>query len=218
MSWDSLEAATGVWFSNLVAIYHGQRTKIRHETEAKILAVSAPATGDPGQYIDCTGSTRRLQALSAQGHSYAVLSAAADTAPNRVMSIANGRQPTIRRDLARRITAAYEQLRATPPSPSRHTQRTLNVARSKGWRDPQWWEDYGHIDDPTFDPATADRELNFFERAQLRREEIKHLAWCGHAPEQIVDRLNGEVSISTVRQVVQEWRTGQKRDRKQAAA
>ncbi|MFE2047928.1 hypothetical protein ACFXAS_05435 [Streptomyces sp. NPDC059459] len=218
MSWDSLEAATGVWFSNLIAIYNGQRTKIRHETEAKILAVAIPTHGDPGQLVDVTGSMRRLQALSAIGHSYATLSAEAGTSPNRIVSIANGRQPTIRRDLARRIIAAYERLRSTPPAVNKHTARTRNVASNKGWRDPQWWEDYGHIEDPTFDPTTADRVLNFHERAALRREEIEHLAWCGHTPEQIVDRLNGEVSISTVRQVVQEWRTGQKRERKQVAA
>lgn len=214
MSWDSLEAATGVWFSNLVAIYQGKRTKIRHETEAKILAVVAPTKGDPGQYIDATGSTRRLQALSCLGHSYTAICKAADTCPNRVVSIANGRQPTIRRDLAERITAAYATLSATPAERNKHTTRTRNVARNKGWRDPQWWEDYGRIDDPAFDPDAAERELNFHERAKLRREEIEHLAWHGYEPEQILDRLNGEVSISTVRQIVQDWRTGQKRDRR----
>ncbi|MFD5798655.1 hypothetical protein ACFWIO_35015 [Streptomyces diastatochromogenes] len=218
MGWDTLTAATGVWFSNLIAIYNGQRKKIRHETEAKILAVTAPAKGEPGQYLDATGSTRRIQALSCIGHSYSTLAAAFETSLNRILSIANGRQPTIRRALADRITAMYPQLAATPPARDKFTSRTRNVAREKGWRDPQWWEDYGHIDDPAFDPDTADRVLNFHERAKLRREEIEHLAWCGHTPEQILDRLNGEVSISTVRQIVQEWRTGQKRDRKQVAA
>ena len=90
MSWDSLEAATGVWFSNLIAIYQGKRTKIRHETEAKILAVAVPTKGDPGQYIDATGSTRRLQALACVGHSYTAICEAADTCTNRVVSIANG--------------------------------------------------------------------------------------------------------------------------------
>jgi transposase len=56
------------------------------------------------------------------------------------------------------------------------------------------------------------------ERAALRREEIIHFAWHGDTPEQILARLNGEVSIATVRQIVQEWRTGVKRDRKQVAA
>ncbi|WP_255951597.1 hypothetical protein [Streptomyces odontomachi] len=218
MGWDTLAAATGIWFSNLVQIYNGQRTKIRHETEAKILAVAIPTKGDPGQYIDATGSTRRLQALACAGHSYAAICQAAGTCTNRVISIANGRQPTIRRDLADRIAAAYERLAFNPAPKNKHTTRTRNVARAKGWRDPQWWEDYGHIDDPAFDPEAADRVLNFHERAKLRREEIEHLAWCGDSPEQIFTRLGGEVSISTVRQIVQEWRTGVKRDRKQAAA
>lgn len=218
MSWDSLEATTGVWFSNLIAIYQGKRTKIRYETEAKILAVAAPVKGDPGQLIDATGSTRRLQALSCIGHSYAAICEAAGTCPNRVVSIANGRQPTIRRDLADRIAAVYQQLAFNPPAKNRHTTRSRDVARAKNWRDPQWWEDYGHIDDPAFDPDKADAELNFHERAKLRREEIEHLAWCGHQPEQILDRLDNEVSIATVRAVIQEWRTGQKRQRKQVAA
>ncbi|MFD7705605.1 hypothetical protein [Streptomyces sp. NPDC059786] len=215
MSWDTLEAATGVWFSNLVTIYHGQRTKIRHETEAKILAVTPPTQGDPGQYLDATGSTRRLQALSRIGHSYSTLAAAAETSANRIVSIANGRQPTIRRDLANRITALYPRLAAAPPQRNKYTSRTRNVAASKGWRDPQWWEDYGHIDDPDFNPASINRELGRNELAALRREEIEHLAWCGHQPEEIRARLNNEVSISTVRQIVQEWRTGHKRQRKQ---
>jgi hypothetical protein len=217
MGWDSLAAATGVPFSNLIAIYNGQRKKIRHETEAKILAVATPTKGDPGQYIDATGTTRRVQALSCLGHSYAAICEAANTCPNRIVSIANGRQPTIRRDLAERIATVYPQLASDPPPHNKHTSRTRNVARDKGWRDPQWWEDYGHIDDPKFDPDRADRQLTRSELAALRRAEIEHLAWCGHTPEQILDRLNGEVSISTVRQIVQDWRTGQKRDRKQAA-
>lgn len=218
MNWDSLEAATGIWFSNLVAIYQGKRTKIRHETEAKILAVAIPAKGDPGQYIDATGSTRRLQALSCIGHSYTAICEAAATCPNRVISIANGRQPTIRRELAARITAAYQQLAPNPAPKNKHTTRTRNVAHAKGWRDPQWWEDYGHIDDPAFDPNKVPDEPGFLERATLRREEIIHFAWHGDTPEQILNRLNGEVSISTVRQIVQDWRTSTKRDRKQVAA
>jgi hypothetical protein len=218
MSWDTLTEATGVHFSNLVAIFHGQRKKIRHETEAKILAAKPPTKGDGGQYIDVTGSMRRLQALSCIGHSYATLAEAADTAPNRIMSIANGRQPTIRRDLAERIAAVYQQLAFSPSPVNKYTKRTRNVARSKGWHDPLWWEDMGGLDDPDFDPASVDGELGVRQLAALRREEIEHLAWSGCSNEEIHDRLVKEVSISTVRQIVQEWRTGVKRDRKQVAA
>jgi hypothetical protein len=151
MSWDTLAAATGVWFSNLVTIYNGQRTKIRHETEAKILAVQPPAKGDGGQYIDVTGSMRRLQALSCIGHSYATLAAAADTASNRIMFIANGRQPTIRRDLAGRIKAMYPRLTTTQAPENKFTTRTRNVARAKGWNGPAAWDD-DTIDDPNAYP------------------------------------------------------------------
>ncbi|MFJ4808538.1 hypothetical protein [Streptomyces longwoodensis] len=148
LGWDSLAAATGVPFSNLVAIYHGERKKIRHETEAKILTVTVPATGgDPGQYIDATGSTRRVRALSALGYSYTTICAAAGTCPNRVVSIAHGRQPTIRRDLAQRLAAAYRQLANTPPPSTKHTTRTRNMARTKGWDGPGAWDD-DTIDDP----------------------------------------------------------------------
>ncbi|MFI9344982.1 hypothetical protein ACIG0D_27505 [Streptomyces sp. NPDC052773] len=151
MSWDTLTAATGVHFSNLVAIYHGARKKIRHETEAKILAVKAPTKGAGGQYIDVTGSMRRLQALSWLGHSYATLASAAGTEPNRIMSIVNGRQPTIRRALADRIAAIYPQLVTSPPPSNKFTTRTRNVARAKGWHGPLAWD---AIDDPNCEPET----------------------------------------------------------------
>lgn len=151
MGWDTLAAATDVVLSNLIAIYQGKRKKIRHETEAKILAVAAPTKGDPGQYIDATGSTRRLQALSCIGHSYDTLMTAADTCANRIVSIVNGRQPTIRRDLARRIEAAYQQLASSPPPRNKHTTRTRNVARAKGWAPPGTWDD-DRIDDPSAHP------------------------------------------------------------------
>jgi hypothetical protein len=218
MSWKTLVTATDVELSNLILIYNGHRTKIRHETHAKIMAVQAPTQGDRGQYLGVTGSTRRVQALSCIGHSYTAIADAADTARNRILSIANGRQPTIRRALAERIDTAYQQLAFAPPPQNKFTSRTRNFARTNGWRDPQWWEDMGRIDDPNFDPDSADAELGFRELAKLRREEIIHLAWHGDTPEQILARLDNEVSISTVRQIVQEWRTGQKRDRKQVAA
>lgn len=107
----------------------------------------------------------------------------------------------------------YRRHEATP-GPS---EPARIAATAKGWLGAEAW-DADTIDDPDTTPDLGDRVLNFHERATLRREEIIHLAWCGHEPEQILDRLNGEVSISTVRAIVHEWRTGQKRDRKQAAA
>jgi hypothetical protein len=127
-----------------------------------------------------------------------------------VSELVNAQTDSVLATTAEKVAAAYEQLsNQTGPS-----VRNKNRAAREAWRDPQWWEDYGGIDDPDFNADDVDRELNFLERAKLRREEIIHLAWHGDTPEQILARLDDEVSISTVRQIVAEWRTGQKRQRK----
>lgn len=154
MSWKTLVAATGLELSALVNLYNGRRTKIRHKTHDKIMAIVPPAKGDGGQYIDVTGTTRRVQALSRIGHSYTDIAAAAGTARNRILSIANGLQPTVRRDLAERLAAAYQQLAFKPPAANKYSARTRNVARSKGWHGPMAWDD---IDDPNALPE-VDKE------------------------------------------------------------
>ncbi|WP_369214989.1 hypothetical protein [Streptomyces flavofungini] len=152
MSWDELVKATGIPVSNLVRIYNGRRTKIRHETEAKILAVKAPNQGGPGQRIDATGTMRRVRALSHVGHAYSTIAKAANTSPNRILLIANGRQTTVRRSIAERLAKAYPQLAFAPPPRNKHTSRSRNEARAKGWHGPLAWDD---IDDPNAKPETG---------------------------------------------------------------
>lgn len=188
MAWQTLAGATGVPFSNLIAIYNGTRKKIRRETEAKILAVTIPAKGDGGQYIDVTPSTRRVRALSHVGHSYATIAAAANTSTNRVASIANGAQPTIRRDLAERITGIYQRLAFNPPPASKYTNRTRNVARAKGWHGPLAWDD---IDDPACKPERSRRSRS---KAGSRRTvadavRVAELTAAGRTAQQIADEL-----------------------------
>lgn len=151
MSWKSLVAATGMPLGGLLKIYNGRRTKIRQETHAKIMAVTAPTRGDRGQYLDVTGSMRRTQALSYLGHSYDTIANAADTSRNRILSIANGRQPTIRRDLAERLQNAYQCLAPVRPPVNKFTTRTRNFARANGWAPPGAWDD-DTIDAPNAHP------------------------------------------------------------------
>jgi hypothetical protein len=184
MSWKTLVTATGLELNALLRIYNGQRTKIRNETHAKIMAVTAPAQGDRGQYLDATGSTRRAQALSYLGHSYATIAGAANTSHNRILSIANGRQPTIRRDLAERLEAAYRQLASVRPTANKYTSRTRNFARANGWAPPGAWDD-DTIDDPTAAPdwtgyCGTDRGWWIHQRQQLpmcQRCDQAHQEW-----------------------------------------
>ncbi|MER5902962.1 hypothetical protein ABT150_23125 [Streptomyces mirabilis] len=199
--------------ATITNLVHGYTKSCKRDKAFRILAVK-PADFDELALRPATGSIRRLRALYAIGHNPKAISAVTGFDETAVSHFANDRYTVITLATEQRIGKAYRELSATPGLSGKARKR----AESQGWRDPQWWEDYGRIDDPEFDPDKADAELNFHERAKLRREEIIHLAWIGHQPEQIRERLDNEVSIATVRSVVQEWRTGQKRQRKQVAA
>ena len=198
--------------------------ELRRTTEARILAVRPRVTELPGSgsHIPGIGTARRLRALAADGWPAVHLARRCGKHKQFIVYLQN--QPntlTVRRWVADYVTQLYSDLENLKPEQhgvAPHiAQRTRERAAAKDWLGTAYWDDET-IDDPAFNPETVLRELNFHERGQLRREEIIHLAWCGHEPEQILDRLNGEMSIATIRQIVQESRTGQKRDRKQPAA
>lgn len=214
MSLLQIKAATGCDDCNLRQILDGTRTQIRRGTFHRILALK-PVPPSPGTYLDAVGTRRRIQALRAIGWSARALAEASGAGESVIERIC-GDQPTVRGVVAAKIQAVYVKLAHTPAPAGRSATRAKNFATSQGWAPPGAWDD-DTIDDPAAKPEFGE-VLNFHERAALRREEIIHLAWCGHEPEQILDRLNGEVSISTVRQIVQEWRTGVKRQRKTVAA
>ncbi|MBZ6207468.1 hypothetical protein KVH31_13270 [Streptomyces olivaceus] len=197
---------------------------IHRATETRVLALKAADTDLPGSGSQTSGlgTVRRLRALAADGWTATELAHRCGRHKQFIVHLQNQAETvTVRRWVADYVTKLYTELDGLKPEDhgiAPHiAERTRSRAASKGWVGTAYWDGEA-LDDPDYDPAETLRELNFFERAQLRREEIEHLAWCGHSPEQIVDRLNDEVAISTVRQIVQEWRTGQKRDRKQPAA
>ncbi|MGW0626479.1 hypothetical protein [Streptomyces sp. NPDC002758] len=212
--WIQLGAAASCSTSTLVAILRGERTEITRRVASRILAVEATDALPPNRHVSAIGSIRRCRALIAAGHRFLDIAEASPLDLATVRYIINAQPANVSARTAAGVVTAYEALSGQPGN----SARSLNRGAREGWRDPQWWEDYGRIDDPDFDPASADGELNFHERAALRREEIIHLAWCGHTTEQILARLDNEVSESTVNAIVREWRTGQKRDRKQVAA
>lgn len=193
--------------------------RVRENIARKILAVQ-PALDHLADHavIPGTGTTRRIQALVRIGWPAADLAVRLQVHRRRVDQILNADRVTAKS--ARIIKQLYEELWNEDPLshgvPVHSKARAISRAEANDWPPPAAWDD-DEIDDPNAqgDPGDA---LGFRNRAALRREEIIHLAWCGHEPDQIHDRLDNEVSISTVRQIVQEWRTGTKRQRKQVAA
>lgn len=189
--------------------------RIREDLARKVLAVrpSFDLLAD-GASVPSTGTVRRARALVRIGWAPAELARRLNVDHRRVNQLLNADRVTV--GTARTIKALYEKLWNEDPSAHGVVDysKTRAIARGEanGWAPPAAWDD-DEIDDPTAEPDLGDRVLNSHERAELRREEIIHFAWHGDTPEQILDRLNNEVSISTVRAVIQEWRTGEKRQR-----
>lgn len=210
MGWEDIASSLGTSSSHVRKIAGGRQTVILLATHNKIMRL-VPQTATGGQYIDATGSVRRVHALIAQGHPLRKIAEAAGTHYSCIQTVVAG-PARVRRFFAERIEEAYRTLSGTTGS----SIRGRNRAARNGWAPPAAWDD-DTIDNPSSKPNCG-QTLTLRERAALRREEIIHFAWHGDTPEQILARLDGEVSISTVRQIVQEWRTGQKRNRAKEAA
>ncbi|MFE9949338.1 hypothetical protein ACFYRJ_17605 [Streptomyces sp. NPDC005531] len=215
MGWLSLAAATEYDDKSLFLLHSGRRKKITRAVNARIMAVQPPEAADPGLYIDVTKSMRQIRALMAIGHSGRVIAEAAGSTQARVHLISSGKQPTLRHGLADRIDAAYQQLSPTPAPVNHFSNRVRNCAAAKGWRDPLWWEDMGDIGDPDFDP-NASEKTSRAELAAIRRAEVEHLASFGLSAEEIDQRV--DLALSSIKAILLELRTGQRRDRTKAAA
>jgi DNA-binding CsgD family transcriptional regulator len=199
MSNDLVARRASVSPNLLSGLMRGLTKDCRRDTALRLLAVKAGDFDEIAE-VPCTGSSRRIQALYAMGHGQRALADATGLCESSVSHIANARTRKVDASTADAISRAYEQL-AGVSGTSRAARRR---AAEMGWRDPVWWEDMGHIDDPDFDPATAERPLSFHEQAALRREEITHLASYGLGFEEIASRLG--MGAGYVRDVLREMR------------
>lgn len=194
----------------------GRKRRIRPEFSAAILAIT-PDDLTPG-FLLAVGTARRICALNAMGWPTRVIADRLGVSCPRIRQIRQ--QQTVTQSTATAVASLYEELKGQDPVEHGVVPGTVvrlhRLAEREGWPDPLWWEDMGHIDDPNFDPATAEQELSRDEQAALRRAEIEHLTSFGFVPEVIAERL--DMHVSTVRAIVHELRTGQRRDRKGAAA
>lgn len=200
-----------------------QEGTIRRSTEIRVLAVKPRDTELPGSgnHIPGLGTVRRLRALAADGWTAAELGRRSGKAKQFIVYLQNqAGEITVRRWVADYVTTLYTELAGLKPEEhgitAHFAQRTRDRAAAKGWVGTAYWDDE-EFENPDFIPV-ANIEFKRDDTAALRRDEIEHFAWHGDTPEQIRARLDNEVSIATVRQTVQEWRTGQKRQRKQVAA
>lgn len=161
-------------------------------TEARILAIPHPGNRTPASHarIDGTGTRRRLQALVASGWTLADLGRRLEVSKAAIGQVTHGGSSSVTLRTADRVQALYAQL--TNLTPAAHVaagniKRAKAAATRRGWPDAQFWEDYeDRIDDPGFDPATAERAV---PRAVQLAEDWAWLAEQGYTRRQAADRL-----------------------------
>lgn len=211
-----MHEATVTGFIYALSARDPRKEKATPNIAARILAVTA----DPmlSGWVNATGTRRRIQALAANGWPMGALAASIKVNTSTVNRLT--RQQHVYATTARAVASTYNKYATTSPQdhgvPQWKSDRARQEAATKKWPDPVWWDDMGHIDDPDFDPATAEKKLGRDELAAIRRAEVEHLAAFGLDAEEINKRV--DLALSTIRAILAELRTGQRRDRSKAAA
>jgi DNA-binding CsgD family transcriptional regulator len=107
----------------------------------------------PGRYVWVVGSTRRIRALVAIGHSVSAQATEIGRTRAQLQDVANGRHPYVNPVLAVAVADLYRRWRHTPALPTRHSTAARNMAARKGWHGPDAWDDeLGDIDNPAAEP------------------------------------------------------------------
>ena len=184
-------------------------TLIHHTTESRILAIPAPTGREcrSQALVSALGSTRRLQALAADGFSSRFLAARMNRKRDLV-SLVQNYQPDEEGRLslaaARDIRALVEDLAGRDPSEFGVSDTAANRARDRaaanGWAGTAYWdaEDY---DNPAFDPAVADDPVWF-----ALAENTLELQGLGLDWEQAADRL--DTPVDELRAAVARYHSG----------
>jgi transcriptional regulator with XRE-family HTH domain len=205
--WTRLQiaATSGVSDRGIRNILGGQR-EVQLSTATALLTVQPlPAT----PRVNATGSKRRIQALAYAGWPIKDTARAVGCSPDYLFEILNGSVTNMLREVAEAITAYHRTLDGRP-GPSNYTRA---AARRNQWAPAAAWDD---IDDPNATPHTGpEPELGRDELAALRKADVEHLAAYGIDEDEIAERVG--LAKSTVHALVEEWRTGTKRDRRKQA-
>lgn len=167
----------------LVNVANGRNKKITRGLAAQILSVPAGTSTACNLSVPALGSTRRIRALVAAGHSLKSIQAAVGMQHTAASYLLKGTRQTIHYELAQRVKAGYRQLSNTRGG----SARSLRRAEREGWPPPAAWDDEA-LDDPTAEPATV-AEMDRRELAEYRRQEIAHLASFNVPEHEIAARL-----------------------------
>lgn len=152
-SYNQIAAAAGPAHRTISAIAQRRTTTVTPDTERRILniPIQPPAAT---QYVDATGTRRRLQALVAIGWPFVLIGPAIGLHATATGRIARGDLPQVRHATAQAVAAVYRDW-SRRPGPN---QRARLHATRLGWHGPAVW-DTGTIDNPAAEPETDEPDL-----------------------------------------------------------
>ncbi|QFP96848.1 helix-turn-helix DNA-binding protein [Gordonia phage Mcklovin] len=173
---------------------HGPTKKVLRRTADRILAVPVPeiafAIASPGRIVPALGTTRRLQALVANGYSQREICRRLGWAwQGNATALFLGRAEYVVARRAREVAHLFTQLQMVPGT----DVRARNRGRAHGWAPPLDWDE-DLIDDPNATPAATEQDR---PRMSTTLDEFEWLLRCGEAPEVAAKRCR--VSLSTIR-------------------
>ncbi len=167
--------------------------KISPLTESRLLAVHGDLVGDEEHgIIRSTGTSRRLQALVANGWPQVVLARQLGRKLQHVRPAIHGEKP-IYMATYRSVVKLYDRLWDQPPPTStgaqvRSASRARTYARTRGWVPPLAWDD-DTIDDPAAVPA-HDATDGVRPDRLIHADEVFFLAEAGLYRDEIADKLH----------------------------
>lgn len=149
----------------------GSPRSISRTTADRILAIPVSEPPPVRDFVDGTGTIRRIRALVAIGHPYAAIAAAVGLTEASLANIARGAYPKVRPATATATASAYRTLCRTP-GPS---ARARSTAARHGWHGPMAWDE--DIDDPTAEPETDTNPqiTSRTEEAQAVAQDVRYL-------------------------------------------
>jgi hypothetical protein len=167
----AIAADTAVGITTIRDLAAGEARHIHRDTAAA-LDRHHPADVAPTWWVDCTGTIRRLRALTVMGWPQHAIAAQLGLGYSTVRAIANGRRRSTPRHTAQAVADLYAQWCRRPgPSPA-----AAGRARARGWHGPLAW-DANTIDEPGAEPDTQGRGVDGKRKRDcLRNDEIRHLA------------------------------------------
>lgn len=196
--------AAGIARRTIGALVIGAHATISRDTERRLLSVPFQPPVEPSRDVDATGTTRRIRALIAMGHTGTAIASRIGMHRDALNRIARGEMASVRRSTAEQAAAVYRLLSRQPGT----SVRARSLAVANGWDGPLAWDEQT-IGDPTALPEPDSSEAK--EPGALKRLDVEHLLRFGVSADQVVQRTGA--SLNYVREIAAEIRNGKPRDR-----